>query len=78
VNVSYVPSFYHLGAAGLPLGAGVVLVTKDNVTVPQSSEYNTISEALAGSDEFLSSLVDMSWSGDEIENHRGEPHPEGR
>ena len=67
VNVSYVPSFTTWEPQGYRWERGVVLVTKDNVTVPQSSEYNTISEALAGSDEFLSSLVDMSWSGDEIE-----------
>ncbi len=46
VNVSYVPSFTTWEPQGYRWERGVVLVTKDDVAVPQLSRYNTMDEAL--------------------------------
>lgn len=67
VNVSYAPSFTSWEPQGYRWEYGFVAVTKDDVAVPQSSRYNNISEARAGSGVFLRSFVDMSRSGNEIE-----------
>jgi len=59
-NVSYVPSFTSWEPQGYLWEYGFVAVKKDNVTVPQSSRYNTMDEALedrgAG---FLRSLIKL-------------------
>jgi len=67
VNVSYVPSFTSWEPQGYLWEYGFVAVTKGNVTVPQSSQYTTISEARAGSDRFLESFIAMSPLENEIE-----------
>lgn len=66
VNVSYVPSFTAWEPQGYLWEYGFVAVTKDNVTVPQSSSYNNVSGARADSGEFLRSFIDMSRFGNEI------------
>jgi len=70
VNVSYVPSFTTWEPQGYRWEWGVVLVTKDNVTVPQSSRYNTRDEALEKRGaEFLEGFIelDVGRSGDDLE-----------
>jgi len=67
VIVSYVPSFTSWEPQGYLWEYGFVAVTKGNVTVPQSSQYTTISEARAGSDRFLESFIAMSPLENEIE-----------
>jgi len=57
VNVSYVPSFTTWELQGYLWEYGFVAVTKDSVTVPQSSRYNTIHEARDDSGGFLRSFV---------------------
>jgi hypothetical protein len=67
VNVSYVPSFTSWEPQGYLWEYGFVAVTKGNVTVPQSSQYNTMDEARADSDRFLESFIDISPLENEIE-----------
>ncbi len=64
-NISYVPSFTTWEPQGYLWEYGFVAVTKDDVTVPQSSSYNTVSEARAGTDsgEFLRAFVDLTPKG---------------
>lgn len=63
VNVSYVPSFTTWEPQGYLWEYGFVAVTKDDVAVPQSSDYNNISEARADSDEFLCFFVYLTPNG---------------
>ena len=68
VNVSYVPSFTTWEPQGYLWEYGFVAVTKDNVTVPQPSRYNTILEARADSGEFLRFFVVLTLTtGSDIE-----------
>jgi len=60
VNISYVPSFTTWEPQGYRWEYGFVVVTKGNVTVPQSSDYDTRDEALAKrGDEFLKRFVEL-------------------
>ncbi|GLI45774.1 MULTISPECIES: hypothetical protein [Methanoculleus] len=68
VDVSYVPSFTTWEPQGYRWEYGFVAVTKDNVTVPQSSGYNTMDEALGKRGvEFLGSVIDLNPSGANLE-----------
>lgn len=64
VNVSYVPSFTSWEPQGYRWECGVVLVTKDDVAVPQSSRYNTWDEASGDCGAFLERFIDLDLSGD--------------
>lgn len=66
-NISYVPSFTTWEPQGYCWEYGFVAVTKDGVAVPQSSRYNTISEARDNSSRFLQSFVELTRSGDDVE-----------
>jgi hypothetical protein len=68
VNVSYVPSFTTWEPQGYRWEWGIVLVTIDNVAVPQSSGYNTMADALEKRGaEFLGSVIDLNPSGANLE-----------
>jgi len=68
VNVSYVPSFTTWEPQGYRWEWGVIVVTKDDVAVPQSSGYNTMDEALGKRGvEFLGSVIDLNPSGANLE-----------
>jgi len=68
VNVSYVPSFTTWEPQGYRWEWGVIVVTKDDVAVPQSSGYNTMDEALGKRGaEFLGSVIDLDPSGASLE-----------
>jgi len=60
VSISYEPSFTTWEPQGYLWEYGFVAVTKDDVAVPQSSSYNRIEDARAGSDKFLCSFVDLT------------------
>lgn len=64
VSVSYVPSFTSWEPQGYRWECGVVLVTKDDVAVPQSSRYNTWDEASGDCRAFLERFIDVDRSGD--------------
>lgn len=64
VSVSYVPSFTSWEPQGYRWECGVVLVTKDDVAVPQSSRYNTWDEASGDCGAFLERFIDLDLSGD--------------
>lgn len=67
VNISYVPSFTTWEPQGYRWEYGFVAVTKGDVAVPQSSNYNTMDEARNDSQAFLRSFVDMTDSDNTIE-----------
>ncbi|SAI89077.1 hypothetical protein MBBA_2233 [Methanoculleus bourgensis] len=59
VNISYVPSFTAWEPQGYRWEYGLVVVTKDDVAVPQSSRYNTMNETLEDRSEFFRSFVGL-------------------
>lgn len=67
VNISYMPSFTTWEPQGYRWEYGFVEVTKDDRAVPQSSRYSTRAAALADSDAFLGSFVDVTDSSNGIE-----------
>lgn len=63
VNISYVPSFTTWEPQGYLWEYGFVAVTKGEVAVPQSSNYNTMDEARNDSQAFLRSFVRVEQTG---------------